>query len=67
MTPRLGMRTMALDGGSANGSDAYISLPDPYGEGFEYSEDPIENTREQWAVLERRRLTAGRIARHPFS
>ena len=66
MTARLCMRTMALDKGSANGSDAYIPLPDPYGEGFEYSEDPIENTREQWAVLERRRLTAGRIARHPL-
>lgn len=46
-------------------SEAYISLPDPYGEGFEYSEDPLENTRNQWNVLEKRRLSAGRIARHP--
>ena len=57
---------MVVDGGSAKGSDAYISLPDPYGEGFEHSEDPIENTRNQWATLEHRRLKAGRIARNPF-
>jgi hypothetical protein len=50
----------------ATSSEAYIPLPDPYGEGFEYSEDPIENTREQWAILERRRLLAGRIARNPL-
>ena len=36
---------MAGEGGKSNGSEAYIPLPDPYGEGFEYSEDPIENTR----------------------
>jgi hypothetical protein len=60
------MSTMALGRGDAKGSDAYIPLPDPYGEGFEYSEDPIENTRQQWAVLERRRLIAGRIARTPL-
>ncbi len=57
---------MALDGGKSDGSDAYIPLPDPYGAGFEYSEDPIENTRKQWDSLENRRLKAGRIARHPL-
>jgi len=66
MTHRLGLSAMALDRGEANGPSAHIALPDPYGEGFEYSEDPIENTREQWAILERRRLAAGRIARHPL-
>ena len=50
----------------ATNSDAHIPLPDPYGEGFEYSEDPLENTREQWAILERRRLLARRIARNPL-
>jgi len=57
---------MVVDGSGAGGSDAYIPLPDPYGEGFEYSEDPIENTRKQWFTLESRRLRAGRIARTPF-
>ena len=57
---------MAGEGGKSNGSEAYIPLPDPYGEGFEYSEDPIENTRNQWKALENRRIRAGRIARHPI-
>ena len=56
---------MAAKGSKSTESDAFIPLPDPYGEGFEYSEDPIENTRNQWSVLEKRRLSAGRIARHP--
>tara|TARA_B100001093_G_scaffold68951_1_gene59238 strand:- start:43362 stop:44894 length:1533 start_codon:yes stop_codon:yes gene_type:complete len=43
-----------------------LPLPDPYGEGFEYSEDPIEHTRKQWSMLEKRRITAGQIARHPL-
>jgi hypothetical protein len=57
---------MASNREGTTSSEAYIPLPDPYGEGFEYSEDPIENTRQQWAVLERRRLLAGRIARNPL-
>ena len=57
---------MSGKGGKSDGSEAYIPLPDPYGEGFEYSEDPIENTRNQWRALENRRLKAGRIARHPI-
>jgi len=59
------MSAMAAKGSKSTESDAFIPLPDPYGEGFEYSEDPIENTRNQWSVLEKRRLSAGRIARHP--
>ncbi|MDA8680614.1 hypothetical protein N9M45_03365, partial [Euryarchaeota archaeon] len=57
---------MAAKGSKSTESDAFIPLPDPYGEGFEYSEDPIENTRNQWSVLENRRLKAGRVARHPI-
>ncbi len=57
---------MAGEGGKSNGSEAYIPLPDPYGEGFEYSEDPIENTRIQWKTLENRRIRVGRIARYPI-
>ena len=57
---------MAAKGSKSTESDAFIPLPDPYGEGFEYSEDPIENTRNQWSVLENLRLKAGRVARHPI-
>ena len=60
------MSAMAAKGSKSTESDAYVPLPDPYGEGFEYSEDPIENTRNQWSVLENRRLRAGRVARHPI-
>ncbi len=60
------MSAMAAKGSKSTESDAFIPLPDPYGEGFEYSEDPIENTRNQWSVLENRRLKAGRVARHPI-
>ena len=57
---------MASGGKISKGPEAYIPLPDPYGEGFEYSEDPIENTRNHWSVLENRRLKAGRFARNPL-
>ena len=57
---------MASGGKISKGQEAYIPLPDPYGEGFEYSEDPIENTRNHWSVLENRRLKAGRFARNPL-
>ena len=50
---RRSMSAMAAKGSKSTESDAFIPLPDPYGEGFEYSEDPIENTRNQWSVLEK--------------
>ena len=52
------MNAMAAKGSKSTESDAFIPLPDPYGEGFEYSEDPIENTRNQWSILENLRLSA---------
>lgn len=57
---------MASEDMTGGSSKSAVTLPDPYGEGFEYSEDPIENTRKQWKMLERRRVLAGRFARHPL-
>ncbi|MBL6891152.1 MAG: hypothetical protein ISR22_03795 [Candidatus Poseidoniaceae archaeon] len=43
-----------------------LELPDPYGHGFERSEDPLEHTRSQWEKLESRRRLAGNITRNRF-
>ena len=47
------------------GFEKQLALPDPYGEGFEHAEDPLEHTKQQWQKLEKRRLMIGRIARKP--
>ena len=44
--------------------DTSLELPDPYGHGFERIEDPLENTRIQWAKLENRRKVIGNFARN---
>ena len=43
-----------------------LELPDPYGHGFDRSEDPLEHTRGQWEKLENRRRLAGNITRNRF-
>ena len=43
-----------------------LELPDPYGHGFDRSEDPLEHTRSQWEKLENRRRLAGNITRNRF-
>ena len=43
-----------------------LELPDPYGHGFDRSEDPLEHTRTQWEKLENRRRLAGNITRNRF-
>lgn len=47
------------------GYEKILSLPDPYGEGFEHAEDPLEHTKRQWTILEKRRLLVGQLARKP--
>jgi hypothetical protein len=47
------------------GFEKQLALPDPYGEGFEHAEDPLEHTKQQWQKLEKRRLMIGQIARKP--
>ena len=44
--------------------DSALELPDPYGQGFERIEDPLEKTRVQWIHLEGRRKLFGNIARN---
>ena len=44
-------------------SNSALELPDPYGQGFERIEDPLEKTRVQWIHLEGRRKLFGSIAR----
>jgi hypothetical protein len=56
---------MASSGNKGSGFEKNLALPDPYGEGFEHSEDPLEHTKQQWAALEKRRLMIGRLARKP--
>ena len=56
---------MASSVGKDSGFEKNLALPDPYGEGFEHSEDPLEHTKQQWAALEKRRLMIGRLARKP--
>ena len=36
-------------------SNSALELPDPYGQGFERIEDPLEKTRVQWIHLDGRR------------
>ena len=43
-------------------SNSALELPDPYGQGFERIEDPLEKTRVQWIHLEGRRKLFGGIA-----
>ena len=54
-----------MSNSKASGFEKTLTLPDPYGEGFEHSEDPLEHTKQQWATLEKRRLIIGRLARKP--
>ena len=46
--------------------DSGLELPDPYGHGFERNQDLIEQTREQWRKLEKRRKLVGNITRNKF-
>ena len=41
-------------------------LPDPYGSGFQRTDNPLERTIEKWEIQDKRRLKAGRIARNQF-
>tara|TARA_B100001564_G_scaffold315656_1_gene290505 strand:+ start:3211 stop:4740 length:1530 start_codon:yes stop_codon:yes gene_type:complete len=56
---------MALSDAKSSGFEKPLALPDPYGEGFEHAEDPLEHTKQQWLKLEKRRLMIGQLARKP--
>ncbi len=47
---------MASSVDKGSGFEKNLALPDPYGEGFEHSEDPLEHTKQQWATLEKRTI-----------
>jgi len=41
------------------------ALPDPYGSGFQRTEDPVARTREKWEQQEQLRLKMGKFATYP--
>jgi len=59
------MEAKILSGIKSSGIGKKLSLPDPYGQGFEHAEDPLEHTKQQWEKLEQRRLIIGRLSRKP--
>ena len=59
------MGAKAVSDATGSGIGKKLSLPDPYGKGFEHAEDPLEHTKQQWLKLEQRRLIIGRLSRKP--